>query len=503
MKLPVLLLFTPIISAQLPLCPNYADYSKTRHPPFTSGIHSLPFQRPPPHCRTFNSSAVESHIVQLKSEIADPDLAQLFENAWPNTLDTAVRWFGRGAEDDEELAFIVTGDINAMWLRDSAAQVRAYLRVLEPDHEGEEPSVGYKVGKAEGDTASLAALFRGVINLQARYILSSPFCNAFQPPAEAGIPRGVNEFAMADAVAPPPNGETVFECKFEIDSLAAFLHLSADYHDATHHTAFFSSAKNWLPAIRTILSTLRTMQSPTYDPQNGTVLPAGYTFQRQTTRATETTDNDGRGHPARRTGMVRTAFRPSDDAAALPYNIPGNMMIVTGLARAATIADAVGDKSLADKMRALQGEIDEAVKKFGIVPILTESGDIERVYAYEVDGFGSALHMDDANVPSLLSIPLLGYSSSTDEVYLRTRARVLSPEGNGYLMRGPALSAVGGPHVGPGWAWPMASIVRVLTAEMDDEIRGELKALVGSTSGLGLVHESVNTQDGGQWTRQR
>jgi len=198
--LPLLTTLFPSSSAQQ--CPDYLDYAELPHGPFSSGRYNLSYQRPEPACRTFNSSGVEAAIARVLNDIADPDLARLFENAYPNTLDTAIRWKGYAENaTDEELTFIITGDINAMWLRDSANQMQTYLPLLN----------------ASTDPDSLASLFRGVINLQARYLLTSPYCNSFQPPEESGIEPASNsadtEEVVQDVVFPTYSNESVFECK--------------------------------------------------------------------------------------------------------------------------------------------------------------------------------------------------------------------------------------------------------------------------------------------------
>jgi meiotically up-regulated gene 157 (Mug157) protein len=488
-----IILATALLAADLgtsQFCPDYSSHSKARHEPFSPGKHALSYARPIPACRTFNSSTIESLVANMSDVIADPDLHRLFENTYPNTLDTAIRWRGFAANNpEEELTFVITGDIDAMWLRDSANQMQSYLPVLEPDD----------------GVDSIASLYRGVINLQARYLLTAPYCNSFQPPAESGIPPADNSGASKDAVVPGYDPAKVFECKYELDSLAAFLRVSVDYYEATHDAAFFGRFQ-WVNAVQAVLATARAMMRPTYG-EDGAVLESPYTFERQTTRATETLANDGLGSPvARDTGLIRSAFRPSDDSTIFQFLIPANMMFAQSLAEAVFIVQELGEgapQGLADEMWTLSRQLREAITRFGIVPVVSGNGTaVETVYAYEVDGYGGAVLMDDANVPSLLAAPFMGYLAATDPVYQRTRARILSAKANPYFMTGPQINAVGGPHAGPGMAWPMASIVRILTSDDDEEIVGVLREILSTTDGLGLIHESVNSFDASRWTRQ-
>jgi len=475
-------------------CPDYSVYSRERHEPLSSGRYHLSYQRPSPECRTFVSADVEEAISSLRGSIADPDLFRLFENTFPNTLDTAIKWHGRAANNtDEELTFIITGDIDAMWLRDSANQLHSYLPLLA----------------ANSSDKSLASLFRGVINLHARYLLTSPYCNSFQAPEESGIPPAHNDASQSDSVSPPYSPSSVFECKYELDSLASFLQISVAYHEATGDTTFFGRFQ-WTSAVQAVLATAREMLTPTYE-ANGRVLVSPYTFTRDTRRATETLANDGLGSPVGNgTGLIRSAFRPSDDSTLYQLLIPSNMMFASYLAQAAKIAESLekhgrSPGGLAGQMSSFAKQVRHGVETHGIVPVVDANGKTETIYAFEVDGFGSANIMDDANIPSLLSAPMLGYLDKNNEVYQRTRARVLetrSDNGNPYFMRGNHISAVGSPHTGPGNSWPMANIVRILTTDDDKEIFTALKELLSTTNELGLMHESVNAWDPTRWSRQ-
>ncbi|KAK3332146.1 hypothetical protein B0T19DRAFT_96048 [Cercophora scortea] len=465
-------------------CPDYSSYAFRRHPPFSAGKFELPYQRPDPACRKFNLSEVEETIRSMKTVVKDPDLFRLFENCFPNTLDTAIAWKGKAAkpysEKDEDLTFITTGDINAMWLRDSANQLQSYKTLL----------------RANKSSSSLASLFRGAINLQARYILTSPHCNAFQPPTEATSLTAEYPFgAGTDYVVPTPESSAVFECKYELDSLAAFLQLSHEYYVGTRDTTFFGRHR-WAEAVETIMNTTSALLAGTYA-ADGSVAPSPYQFQRQTTTASETLGNGGAGSPVRNgTGLVRSAFRPSDDACTYQLFIPANMMYSRYLGLCADIMDKL-DRDKARQMRSFADSIRVGIEKYGRVNHRL----FGKIYAYEVDGYGSHNTMDDANIPSLLSSAMFGYVHRSDPIYQNTRRFVLSNE-NPYFMSGPVINSTGGPHVGPGMAWPMSLIVRILTSDDDAEIVDSLKQLLSSTDGLGLIHESISTQSASIWTRQ-
>ncbi|KAF2860484.1 glycoside hydrolase family 125 protein [Piedraia hortae CBS 480.64] len=465
---------------QKQFCPDYLAYSQTPHAPFSGGSYNLSSMRPEPRCRTFHSEAVEETITRVAALIQDPDLKRLFINAYPNTLDTAIKWHGYADNSaGEELTFIITGDINAMWLRDSSNQLQSYLPLLN----------------ASDDFNSLASLYRGVINLQARYLLINPYCNSFQPPTESRIMPSTNDAAHNDKVYPPYDKNQVFECKYELDSLAAFLEISANYYNATNDAEFFKKYQ-WTKAVESILEVAQNMSVSTYQ-ENGKPNTPSYTFTRETDRATETVPNDGIGNPFNGdSGLVRSFFRPSDDAAIFQGLIPSNMMFARYLESCADLAAAIDEPSLAAHMSDLASRLRTAVTKHGIVR--TESN--KTVYAYEVDGYSSENIMDDANIPSLLAAPFFGYLKAEDPIYHATRKLALSDE-NPYFMRGPYMASIGGPHDGPGKAWPMASIVRVLTSISQDEIFQQLREIVTTTDGLGLIHESINTFDPSDWTR--
>lgn len=440
-------------------CPSYEPWSKLKHLPASGGRLQLPSQRPLIECRTFTSKSVEKKIKEVKQDILDRDAALLFENAYPNTLDTTIKWH-RSSPDP--LSFVVTGDINAEWLRDSYRQLSVYIPLCSDDE-------------------ALKDLIRGAIALQSRYVIESPYCNAFQPPPESGL-RVPPPSNSEDKVWPKVNPNTVFECKFEIDSLAAFLGLSREYFEATGDSTFLTS--DWRSALARILFVVETSSVPTVNETTSEVLEPAYKFQRNTDLGTETISLKGWGNPVRFTGMVRSWFRPSDDATIYQFFVPGNAELAVELGAVEKYLDSwLSKRASAAASTIKKGIMDNAV---------FEHPKHGKVFAYEVDGFGGRNFMDDANIPSLLSLPDLGFCDSNDEIYLNTRRMVLDPTSNPYYYRGPYFEGIGGPHAGIRAAWPLSRIVAMRTTDSLDEIRMHLRAVVNSTKGLGLIHETVD-----------
>ncbi|RAL62114.1 hypothetical protein DID88_002600 [Monilinia fructigena] len=474
-------------------CPTYDEIQYKRKGPLSEGHRKFPYSRPSPECRTFNLPSLEKLIEQMKTIIKDPDLFRLFENSYPNTLDTTIKWRGYANKidpvtknktaTDEELTFVITGDINAMWLRDSASQIYSYLPLLE----------------ASDNRDSLASLWRGLINLHARYIIISPYCHSFQPPPESGLQIQHNGAYNQNKPIPPYDPKKVFDCKWELDSLASFLQVSSAYYQRTNDLSFFQKY-SWIDAVSAAVDAAGAMRLGTYSPE-GKVQKSAWSFTGWTNRGSETLTNDGLGNPTKQNGMVRSAFRPSDDACIYQLLVPANMMWAKYLEEASLIMEKLDGpkaKNLTTSMREQAFGIRKAIDRDAI----THHRQFGDIYAYEIDELfqgdgeqgGKKIKVDHA------------------KVYNNTRNFVLSQE-NPYFMQGPSIAAVGGPHLGPGKSWPMAAIVRALTAleiaskagkgitDVEKEVVEQVMMVLDSTGGTGVIHESVNAWNENDWTR--
>lgn len=339
--------------------------------------------------------------------------------------------------------------------------------------------------------------------MQAQFVHLAPYANAFNEPVS--MKNGVEKRENFNAAHTQQEG--VYEYKWEIDSLASFLGFSYRYWNMTGDDSFVRS-DTWVDAVNDVLRTIQEQQEPTFDPNTGEPMTPHYTFTQNTDRPTETQFNEGIGNAVQRTGLVKSLFRPSDDATIFPFFIPGNAQISVELAHISQMLSQIhgnnkgtgGDqqvvsnqeqlKSIADQSGQLAKEIRDAIYKYAVVDV----PGFDKVFAYEVDGYGSRLMMDDANVPSLLSLPMLGFVDANDPVYQNTRKLVLS-RANPYYFDGPRGSGIGGPHVGINYAWPMSQIVRILTSSDDNEIKEALDIILHSTDKTGLIHESFNVYD--------
>jgi hypothetical protein len=206
----------------------------------------------------------------------------------------------------------------------------------------------------------------------------------------------------------------------------------------------------------------------------------------------------GTGHPIKPVGLIASMFRPSDDSTLFPFLIPSNIFAIISLRQLAEIySKEMNNTSFADECSRLADEVDKAIKEYAI----TEHLDFGQIYAYEVDGFGNKLFMDDANVPSLISLTYIGANKPTDVLYRQTRKFLLS-EHNPYFLKGTAAEGQGGPHTGKENIWPMGIILRAITSTDKDEIRQCLVWLKKTHAGTGFIHESFDKNNPEKFTRK-
>lgn len=391
-------------------------------------------------------------VARVEATVGSPTITRIFADAMART------WQDAFVRIDGEDTFVVTGDIPAMWLRDSAAQARPYLPLAAADHD-------------------IADLLTSLVRRQVRAILVDPYANAFN-----AAPNGAGHSGDLTWMHP-----AVWERKYEVDSLCFPLQLAHQVWRATGRTDHLDA--DFARAAELIIATWQVEQDHAER--------SPYRFQRLDGPASDTLTRDGIGSPVGRTGMTWSAFRPSDDACALHFNVPGNLFAVAALTDLATLAgEVLDDPGLAGRARELAAEIDAGVRQWGVV----EHPTYGRIYAYEVDGLGGAVLMDDANMPSLLSLPLTGGLDIDDEIYRNTRAFVLSPD-NPTHTAGAHAVGLGSPHTPAGHVWPIAFAVEGLTSDDDGEKRRILDLLARTHAGTFRMHESFHVDDPTIFTR--
>ncbi len=412
--------------------------------------------RPKPENRNFRSEAVEKDIERVVAMLENPRLKWMFANCYPNTLDTTVHPVE--TTDGQPDTFVYTGDIPAMWLRDSGAQVWPYVRYINEDQE-------------------LRKMIAGVINRQFKCICIDPYANAFN----------VEPIGTANKTDWPAANPYVFERKWELDSHCYPIRLAHEYWKVSGDTSVFGEI--WLEAMKKMLNVMKEQQRKTGQGR--------YRFLRITDRQLDTKCVVGKGNPVNPTGLIASAFRPSDDATTFEFLVPSNFMAVSSLRKAAEILHEVNrNDDMAAECLTLADEVEQALKKHAV----HEHPEYGQIYAYEVDGFGSRFLMDDANVPSLLAMKYLGDVPADDHIYLNTRKFVWSTN-NPYFYRGIAGEGIGGPHIMSEVIWPMSIMMKAFTSDDDEEIRECICQLMINDAGTGFMHESFHKNDSEAFTR--
>ncbi len=454
---PLMIIYCLLLSAAT-LAQEHAEVDVSKRYTTVVPDNAIVFEskRPPVSERLFTSEVIEAKIREVQEILKDNTrLAWMFANCFPNTLETTVHY--RVLPDGDDDTFVYTGDIPAMWLRDSGAQVWPYVQFCAKDEK-------------------LRKMVRGVILRQLKCINIDPYANAFNDgPTGAGWQSDATKMS-----------KDVFERKYEIDSLCYPVRLAYWYWLVTGDGSIFGEV--WLQAVRNILQTFREQQR-----KDGL---GPYRFFRMTDRTYDTVGWGGYGAPVKPVGLIASVFRPSDDRTSLPFLVPSNFMAVSSLRKMAEILGKVNGSSLAADCESLALEVEQALKQYAVV----DHPKYGMIYAFEVDGFGNRLLMDDANVPSLLAMGYLGDVPLGDPVYQNTRRFVWSDD-NPWFFQGNAGEGIGGPHIGYDMVWPMSIMMRCFTSQDDDEIRWCMRTLLKTDAGTGFIHESFHKDDASNYTR--
>jgi len=352
--------------------------------------------------------------------------------------------------------FVRTGDIPAMWIRDSTRQAMPLLSASR-----------------DLETYNLLA---AISRQQCFYICIDPYANAFNPtPSQKEEGK---EFANQSS--------WVFERKYELDSLGAFLDLALQL--ATTSGKHEHLQGQFAEAVEKIIHVIGSEQNHDFN---------SYRLMRPGNPPHDFLSHDGRGAPTGYTGMSWSAFRPSDDACLYGYNIPSNAYISVVLRQLSELPEsAFPFHALKARARILSDEIRTGIDSFGVAEV-----DGENIWAYEVDGLGNQILMDDANVPSLLSLPLLGWCNADDSLYQATRKFILSVK-NPYFYQGKVAQGIGSIHTPPHRVWPIALAIEAMTSGSELEMQKTLHILENTDAGTGDMHESFDVDDPTKFSRE-
>ncbi|MGI6392322.1 MAG: glycoside hydrolase family 125 protein [Candidatus Izemoplasmatales bacterium] len=405
------------------------------------------------HRRDYDN--MRDYIDPLIASISDEAERITFQKTFYSTVDGIKNnkgdWPGVLHYKDNGMTFVYTGDIHAMWLRDSSAQVLPYLQFMEMDQD-------------------VKHMVRGLLLQQFEQIRRDPYANAFNPDG------------------------SVFEKKFEIDSLCYPLWLADKYYSLTADDTIFDYFFEL--TVRKVIETLRNEQN--HSDHN-------YRIENEYDRSVGSNDFNPESK------LIWSGYRPSDDVCHYKYFISGNMFAVATLEKMAILFENLGlDDELRLEMEDLAEEVRTAIETYGVYdhPVYG------KIYVFETTGLtsdsGSAAEKilaDAANIPSLLAAPWLGYLEVDDQVYQNTRAFILSDD-NPYYHEGTYASGIGDPHdsiyhENPALpvVWHMALAMQGLTATDPDEIDLMLAYMKNTTAGTYVMHEAFNANNPSQYTR--
>ena len=436
--------------------------------------------RPPYDKRTFNSEEVNNYINSLEPKFKDKELYKIFSNCYPNTLDTTIDY-----NKEKNETFIITGDIEAMWLRDSSLQIYPYLKHCIKD-------------------SLLSNMIKGLFKKQMSFILLDPYANAFnKKPLKSPWFDDITYKRNKEGELEKAMNENIWERKFELDSLLFPLFIMCKYYLYTKDFNIFKE-KDFFNVLETIISVIQKEKRGTdEEDENG---GPEYTFKRKIEEPFDSL-HFGRGNPCQTCGLIKTSFRNSDDSALFAYNIPENCLLVSTFKL--LIKCFIDDKMDNDiknefnskyqkKLEEISISVEKAIYEYGI---MIDPLNNEKYFAHEVDGFGNYYFMDEPGYPNLISLPFFEFCSASNEIYKNTRKRILSKR-NPYFISGKYGKGCASSHSYRKYNWPLFTIMQGLTSIDKDEKEICLKMLKESAGEKGFMHESYDIDDVSKFTRE-
>lgn len=398
----------------------------------------------------FDFSEMKRRVAEFSEKITNDKLKRMFVRCFYNTLETTTEKHPDGT------VYIYTGDIDAMWLRDSSAQVMQYLLFADVD-------------------ADVRRLIKGLVARQCSFILDDPYANSFG--------KKINGNFEEDECEKRPY---VWERKFELDSLCYPLWLATKYYARTGDREIFDG--KFVAALNEII---RVFQTEQHHKAQST-----YYHYRPNEDPSFSVPCRGRGGDVAECGLVWSGYRPSDDPCQYGYFVPGNMFVSVVCKELLRLSDVIPlDNAQSDSLTRLCNEIDRAIAELCIY----EHPKYGKIYCYETDGLGHYNLMDDANVPSLLAIDYLGYNA--DEVVKENTRRFVLSRDNPYYYEGSCISGIGSPHTPADYVWPISVIMQCLTTDDEDIINANVKMLMNSDAQTDMMHEGVHKDNDKEFTR--
>ena len=421
--------------------------------------------------RTFHSEIIENYIISLSSKFKDKNLQNIFTNCYLNTLDTTIDFDPLNND-----TFIITGDIKAMWLRDSSFQIFPYLKFCTKDE-------------------NLNKMILGLFNRQLNCIKIDPYANAFnKDDSKSSIWKNdITYKKNSEGKFINAMNNFLWERKYELDSLLIPIYTMCLYINYTQNFSILN--EKFFECLNIILNLIEKEKRGTddEDKENG----PEYFFQRKIEEPFDSL-HLGRGNPSKSNDLIKSSFRNSDDCTLFSYNIPENAFLVVTFKKLIEILEKFKPKfEKINKLKEISNKIYKSIFLNGVF----KDENNNNFFAFEIDGFGNYYFMDEAGYPNLISLPFFGFLSNEDEIYKTTRKKILSSR-NPYYIKGKFGDGLSSSHGNRKYIWTLFTIMRGLTSNDKNEVEECLNLLVNSAVKTGFMHESFDVDDVDKFTRE-